>query len=206
MEAFLFKRRRFFCLGKGDKIIIYNMEIEIKAKVNDFKPIKNKLKKLGAKKVGLKHQIDSYYLPNARKFSRAGRRVLRTRYDKLSGKVRLESHFYFNQTTGLEHEVEMADIKTLEKILADLKCKKMAVVEKKRESYHYQNMEIVLDEVKGLGKFMEVEIMGEDSTKNKRKIKDFYKKLGMSSKQFVLGPRYHGMILKRKGYKHHYFK
>lgn len=182
------------------------MEIEIKAKIKDFKPIREKLKKLGAKKVGLKHQIDSYYLPFARKFTRAGRRVLRTRYDKLSGKARLESHFYFNQTTGLEHEVEISDIKTLEKILADLKCKKVAVVEKKREAYHYQNMEIVLDEVKGLGKFMEVEIIGKDSQKNKQKIRNFYKKLGVSAKQFVWGPRYHGMILKKKGYQYHYFK
>jgi len=182
------------------------MEIEIKAKIKDFKPIKNKLKKIGAKRVGLKYQIDTYYLPYARKFSRAGRRVLRTRYDKLSGKARLESHYYFNQTTGLEHEVEVSDIKTLEKILSDLKCKKMAVVEKKREAYHCQNMEIVLDEVKGLGKFMEVEIIGIDSGKNKKKIKDFYKKIGVSPGQFVWGPRYHGMILKRKGYKHYYFK
>lgn len=182
------------------------MEIEIKAKIKDFKSIKEKLKKIGVKGVGLKHQIDSYYLPYARKFSRSGRRVLRTRYDKLSGKARLESHYYFNQTTGLEHEVEVSDIKTLEKILADLKCKKMAVVEKKREAFHYQNMEIVLDGVKGLGKFMEVEIIGEDSRKNKEKIKDFYKKLGISEKQFVWGLKYHGMILKRKGYKYYYFK
>jgi len=182
------------------------MEIEIKAKIKDFKDIKNKLKKLGVIRVGLKHQIDTYYLPYARKFSRVGHRVLRTRYDKFSGKASLESHFYFNQTTGLEHEVEVSDIKTLEKILTDLKCKKVAVVEKKREAYHCQNMEIVLDEVKGLGKFMEVEIIGEDSGKNKKKIKDFYKKLGVSAKQFVWGPRYHGMILKKKGYQYHYFK
>ena len=182
------------------------MEIEIKAKIKDFKSIRNRLKKFGAKKVGLTHQIDNYYLPHARKLTHSGRSILRTRYDELINKARLDYHYYIDKITGAENELEVLDIKILGRILNGLKCKKIATVEKKREIFKYKNMEIVLDNVKGLGKFMEIEIQGKNSKWAKEKIVRFYNKLGISEKQFVWKPRYHGMLMKRKGYKYHYFK
>ncbi|MFH1366508.1 MAG: class IV adenylate cyclase [Patescibacteria group bacterium] len=182
------------------------MEIEIKAKVKDFKAIRSGLNMIRAKRMGLKHQVDTYYLPWARKLSAGGRNSFRTRYDRISGKARLEFHHFYDLISGREDEVEVSDIKTLNKILLNLKCKKLVTVEKKRESFHYKDMEIALDRVKGLGNFIEIEINGRPGRVNEKKLMSVLSKLGVSHEQVISGPKYFSMLLAKKGKKYFYFK
>ncbi|MFA5070602.1 MAG: class IV adenylate cyclase [Patescibacteria group bacterium] len=182
------------------------MEIEIKARAKDLKAVKSRLRKIGARKKVIKHQIDTYYLPQARRFTPLGRGVLRTRYDKISGQARLEYHRYISATAGEENELVVYDYGMLTRILNLLGAKKIVVVEKIREYYIYRNAEICLDKVRGLGNFVEVEIQGKDNQQNNNKILYIFCKLGISQKDFIKHLRYHAMLMKKKGYKHYYFK
>jgi adenylate cyclase class 2 len=181
------------------------MEIEIKAKVKNFKSIRLGLKKIRAKRMGLKYQIDTYYLPWARKLSPLGRNSFRTRYDKISGQARLEFHRFFNLTSAREYEVAVSDIISLNSILVSLKCKKLITVEKERELFQYKNMEITLDRVKGLGNYIEIEISGQPGKAIEEKLIVVLNKIGVKEEQLVTGPKYFSMLMAKKGFKHFYF-
>jgi len=181
------------------------MEIEVKAKVKDFKKIKRQLKKLGAKKIKSQNQVDNYYLPFGCRFNKKGRRLLRTRYNKKTKKMRLEAHRYQDNLSGYEFETEISDKKMMENILKELKFKKVVTVEKNRQTYKYKNINIVLDKVKNLGNFVEVELLGQANQENKNKVLKVIDDLNIPQKNIIWNLRYHAMLMKRRGHKNFYF-
>lgn len=174
------------------------VETEIKIKCPDYKSIEKKIKKLGAKKVGEKRQIDIYYSPEkGPKFVYPHPYKFRLRLNKNKNKARLEFHKSLNKLTAEEYEVEVSDFETMKKILEFLKFRKNAVIDKKRIDYKYKKFNITFDLVKGLGNFMEIELMGGNSKQNEKKIYKFLGKLGIE-KDMVDSRRYLDMLLKRK--------
>lgn len=62
----------------------------------------------------------------------------------------------------IEHEIEIEDIDTLTKILNDLRIDKTITIKKERKSFYIDDLlEVSLDDVDGLGKFVELEIKNE---------------------------------------------
>jgi len=181
------------------------MEIEVKAKVKDFRKVKVRLKKIKAKKIDKQNQVDNYYLPFGCCFNKKGRRLLRTRYNKKTKKMRLEAHRYQDNLSGYEFETEVTDKKMMENILKELKYKKVVTVEKNRQTYKYKNINIVLDKVKNLGNFVEVELLGQANQENKNKVLRVIDDLNISRKNIIWHLRYHAMLMKKKGYDNFYF-
>jgi len=156
-----------------------NIEVEIKTKISkkQFADIKLKLKKI-SKPIKEIHHIDDYYTPKHKDFLKP-----KYPYEWLSvrnrgSKVILNYKCWYpkgvkNTKYCDEYETEVSDIDQLKKIFKVLDIKKIVTVDKKRLSFNYKNkFEIALDEVKGLGFFIEVEAL-----KNKRNLNETHKEL-----------------------------
>lgn len=181
------------------------MEIEIKAKVKDFIDIKKRLKKLKANYVGKKNQVDYYYSLYHRPMGKKKGNVFRVRHDRISGEVRIEFHKPESIYAAEEIELKVHDLKVAQRLLKEMKAKQEFIIDKEREVYKKGKVEIVLDKIKSLGNFIEVEIEGNDTKKNRDELYRVLNLLGITEKQIMLHERYHGMILKKQGKKHAYF-
>ncbi|MBU0963932.1 class IV adenylate cyclase [Patescibacteria group bacterium] len=181
------------------------MEIEIKAKVKDLKKVRRQLIKLGAKPKKKVHQIDAYYSLYKRPFNKKKGSVVRVRHNKNKHQTFFEFDWALNSVAAHEIEIEVSSLENINKILKLMKARKEVVVDKQREYFKKGVLEIVLDRVKGLGDFMEIEIQGKDSKSNRQRIINFYQQIGINKNDFVLGPKYNSMLLAKKGKKYAYF-
>lgn len=181
------------------------MEIEIKAQVKNFIEVKKNLKKIGAKYIGKKNQIDYYYSLYKRPIGKKKGNVMRVRHDRISGETRLEFHKPKNIYAAEEIELKVDSLKIVQRILREMKAKQEFIIDKERLVYKKSKIEIVLDTIKALGTFVEVEIEGKDTKKNREALYTMLDKLGIDKSQIMLHERYHGMILKKRGIKHAYF-
>lgn len=163
-----------------------NIEIEIKVKIDNFDLLKSNLPKFG-KLVKSIRQIDEYYTPCQRDFfaPKNPTEWLRIRinpdraffeYDK---SIDMQEN---GQQDGVqEYETDIKQPDELRKILGFLDFKKVVVVEKQREYWNCENFEVVLDNVKELGCFVEVELKEgcDNGLLGKQKCMEFLGKLGV---------------------------
>ena len=144
-----------------------NIEVEIKVKVDNIEEIKEKVSKIGKLVKAIK-QIDDYYIPVHRDFFANKPQPIehlriRTNPDK--------SVFEYTRTINIkadgdydyaeEYETEISSPEELKKILEFLDFKKFVTVEKNREYWMCGGIEVALDEIKGLGTFVEAEAKGD---------------------------------------------
>jgi len=168
-----------------------NIEVEIKVKVNNLKVIEEKVAKMGKLIKAIK-QIDDYYIPAHRDFfARKPHPVEWLRIRTNPKKIVLEYIKSINpkpngdQDYAKEYETEILNKKELQKILKFLDFKKYVTIEKYREYWMCGNMEVALDDVKGLGTFIEAEAKG--NFKNEKEARKecikFLEKLGIKGVQ-----------------------
>ncbi len=181
------------------------MEIEIKAKIRSVKMMRKRLIALEARPVKKVHQIDWYYSLYKRPLTKRIGSIVRVRQNGIRGLASFEFHSATNFISAEENEVSVSDLKTLKRILKKMKAREEVVVDKHREYFKKGILEIVLDRVKGLGSFIEVEIQGRDTKLNRQRIINFLRHLQIDKKQFVLNEKYNTMLLKKKGKKYAYF-
>ncbi len=134
--------------------------LELKAKLDSFRKIKRILKQINAEYKGVLKQKDTYYKAN--KFLLKLRRV--------NGKYELIK--YIRDEKGKKRwsnfELLFIEGKNPEKYLAEI-LKPEAVVEKTRELYMYKNTRIHLDNVKNLGRFIELETVVDKGKRDAQK-------------------------------------
>ncbi|MBI5037166.1 MAG: class IV adenylate cyclase [Candidatus Kerfeldbacteria bacterium] len=180
------------------------MEIEIKAHIRNRPELERRLKQLGARYVGRKHQVDRYYQPFGLSFTKRSGKILRVRHDYISKETRLELHMSSGRYAATEIEVPVGDEAILRTVLKELRMKEAYAVEKKRRVYRLGKVEIVIDQVKGLGWFVEVEIQGANTKSNQLKLAKALERLGVAradwSKQ-----HYNEMMGSKKGLTYAYF-
>jgi predicted adenylyl cyclase CyaB len=163
------------------------MEIEIRAFIDDFSSIKEILSELGAKKVDetiiediwfCKDHIKSYEETKMNKVGSYGLRfrLQKDRKPQICIKTILNENDH--QVFG-EFETEFENPKEMEKIFQILGFKKFCVVNKKRETYSYENMKINLEDIRGFNPCIEIEIIDhgnfEENKKKMHKITDLLK-------------------------------
>lgn len=89
---------------------------------------------------------------------------LRLRSDE-SGRITYK-HWHFDHEDKSaycdEYETKVASILELKKILIVLNFSSIVTVDKVRKTWRYQDYEIAIDDVAGLGNFVEVEYKGDD--------------------------------------------
>lgn len=164
------------------------LEIEVKAKIRDFETIKNKLIEIGC--VLSLPIIQDDYIYNKKGIdlynNNHGIPVLRIREQK--GKIifTLKKN-RSNELDCIEKEVEVNDRNNLNDIIELLDYEYNVEVHKNRIKTNYKDYEICLDEVDGLGSYIEVEKMSdEDGEKVQNELFDFLQTLGVSKEDRVL--------------------
>jgi adenylate cyclase class 2 len=143
-----------------------NIEIEIQVNIENSQPLNIFLESKGAFK-GEVRQIDEYFSPAHKEFLSVRPVNEWWRLRKTNGNSSWNYKNWYFTKEGKSHycdelETGIEDIEKAKKILEALNFKSLIVVEKMRKIWHYQDYEIALDSIKGLGDFVEIEYIGKD--------------------------------------------
>ncbi|MEO7982790.1 MAG: class IV adenylate cyclase [Bacteroidota bacterium] len=168
------------------------LNVEIKAKCNGTSFARDYLKKSGADFRGVDEQTDTYFtVPNGRLKLREG--TIENNlifYERSNQAGPKNSHFQL---------VKIEDAKGLKEALTKSIGIKV-VVKKKREIYYIKNVKFHIDEVPGLGSFVEIEagnIQADLSQEDLKKQCDFYmQELGIKVENLI-DVSYSDMLLDR---------
>jgi predicted adenylyl cyclase CyaB len=154
-------------------------EVELKFRIKDEKEIKKKLHKMGFKRKRRETHID---IPLSQVYNQLIKSWVRIRYFPSSKKLKItvkEKPELINRLDIIRDEVEFSvneNMETIKKFFKLLGYIPMGVVEKSRELFTKDNVYVVIDKVKGLGIFLEIEVKDKDE-KNAMKKLIKYKKL-----------------------------
>lgn len=162
------------------------MEIEIKVKVKDPENLRKMLEKKQFKLEGTGTNKDTYYTIKHRDFM-ATKECLRVRdmpekkkvvitYKPASSKAMIQEKMIWKK----ELETTVGSAEVIEGILEAIDAIKLVVVEKMRESYVKEDIHATIDQVKGVGCFMEIEKMSNDVEKTKRELWTLLGELGFT--------------------------
>jgi len=150
------------------------MEIEVKFRV-DFEDARRRIEKLGAEFVREETQEDVYFdvpLPN----------LLRVRKVENLGKAFLTYKLIEDPGRNEEFdeiEVEVSDFDDTVEILRRLGFEEDVVVRKRRLVYRLGRVTFELNDVEGLGGFLDLEVMGDDVKEAKKLIWETASRLGL---------------------------
>lgn len=154
--------------------------IELKAKITDPEKIRKQLLELGAKHIRTTHQIDTYFN------NINGRLKLRETEDKSV----LVFYKRQNRTQIKKSYVKIVDINNANNIksaLSDTLGVKV-IVDKVREIYMWNDVQVHIDTVKDLGHFLEFEYTvkaPDEISKMRRKLKKMMIQLGINHKDLI---------------------
>jgi adenylate cyclase class 2 len=164
-------------------------EIEILVELKtDFEIAKSMLGKFEFK--GAKKTIDTYYFDPLRetlkpdvhnKLMECCR--IREKADKYYVAYKVDKYDGLNWIYSDEYETEFEDLKALQHVFLHLGLKPLLTIDNTKYIYKNDQYEIVLEDVKDLGYFLEVEAIDEDENKSieeiKKNISDFIQSLGL---------------------------
>lgn len=163
-------------------------EIEVKAKVSNFEGIRSALSGLGCVFSEPQIQKDRIYLPEGVEFpdKTVGTLFLRIRNSNGKHILTLKKQLG-TENENIEHELAIDNPEEANEMAKLLGFHEVLTVSKQRIKCKYQDMEICLDEIEGLGSFVEAEKMtDEDDTQKVRKeLFEFLKTLGIREEDEV---------------------
>lgn len=163
-----------------------NIEIEITVNIEKSKPLTDFLEK-NAEFKKEKHQVDEYFSPAHCNFIevRPVKEWLRLRDEDGKYSINYKNWHYEDDPEKSfycdEYETKIEDLDKIKKILETLDFKSLVKVDKIRRTWIYQDYEIDVDLVKGLGDFVEIEYIGKkemDAKKTTAEMINFLKKIG----------------------------
>jgi adenylate cyclase class 2 len=163
------------------------IEVEVKAKIESFEEIEEKLSQLGAVKTKKEFQEDIYFNSPIVDFAQTDE-ALRIRTTKEDEDTKIFITYKGpkidkSSKTRKEIEMEIEDSEKCADIFKQIGFKQVRAVRKNRQYYTYKNFEISLDDVEGLEPYMEIEIGledGEDYSEAQNKIFELFEKLGIT--------------------------
>ncbi len=163
------------------------LEIELKVRVDSLDPIRQNLKDRHAEFKGKQHEHDIYYNAPHRDFGSTDE-ALRVRYTDgpalVTYKGKKLREYGLKAREELNTAVESGEI--FEQILDRLGFTRTAEVNKWRENYRLGNASFALDQVDGLGTFVEIEIMAETNGADATgQIQKFAKEMGISGEPIL---------------------
>jgi predicted adenylyl cyclase CyaB len=156
--------------------------IEIKARIENPSQIRDRIKSLDHKSVGLDHQIDTYFNTSNGRF--------KLRESSLSGPYLI---FYIRENlsgpkSSIYQKLPVEDAEGLKNLLEKMQGIH-TIVEKKREIYLYENVRIHLDDVLNLGSFLEFEAVMDEKYNNRetelKKVEYLMKSLGITDENLI---------------------
>lgn len=177
-----------------------NIEVEIRARLDDISGFKNRIEKFGAKPISSLYMCDIYFCKKTAKkvedveMDEVGSYSLRLRKLKQGNN---KDKFTINTKTITnhgdhnaweEHEAEVSDFSEAAKIFNTTEFKPFFKLEKERFVYVLDNMEICVEDIVDFGGAVEIEIMcsnDEEVAEAKQKIKSFLHKCGINDANIV---------------------
>jgi adenylate cyclase, class 2 len=168
------------------------LNVEIKAKCNDPSHVRHYLQTNGAIYKGLDEQTDTYFnVSNGRLKLREGNIENNLIwYERVNEAGPKNSHF---------HLVKIEDAKGLKEVLIKSTGEKV-VVRKRREIYYIGNVKFHIDEVPGLGSFIEIEagnILADISQEQLKEQCDLYMKALNVRQEDLVNISYSDMLLEK---------
>lgn len=169
------------------------LNVEIKAIVNDPSFVRNYLVDHSAIFKGIDEQTDTYFNVNT------GRLKLR------EGNIENNLIFY-NRTNQAGpksshfHLVKIEDAKGLKEVL-ERSCGVKMIVRKRREIYYIDNVKFHIDDVPGLGSFIEIEAGNILANKTEAELLDqcnFYLKEFGTKEEDLIAESYSDMLMKKQ--------
>jgi adenylate cyclase class 2 len=137
-------------------------EIEIKARVKDKQTLLQKIKQLGITLGEPKTHHDVVFCKPGQKDYEKGSIWLRIRTENDSKVIWTLKGDTGRKLDSIEHEVEVSDGEELEKMLKLMGNELYSDLTKTRQKAKYGEIEICVDDVEGLGIFIEAEKLFED--------------------------------------------
>jgi len=176
------------------------IEIEVKVRA-DHSKVRSILKNIGATKIGVENQSDSYFAAPHRDFAKTDE-ALRIR--SLEGQAVLTYKGpKIDKVSKTREELETpVDEAATTKILHALGFSDAGIVRKKREVFSSGEITVCLDAVEGLGEFLEVEIVAENEKEldiSRRKLFEFLKQFGAGEKDSIRTSYLEMVLEKNKG-------
>ncbi len=140
------------------------IEVEIQVQIENTKKLLAFLKRNG-KFLGEKHQVDKYFIPAHRDFTKMRPVNEWLRLRDSSGKFSINYKNWHREKDGRSHfcdeyESVVENFEQLENIFKAINIKPLVIVDKLRKIWLYKDFEIAIDSVKGLGDFVEIEYKG----------------------------------------------
>lgn len=163
------------------------IEVESKIKISNPDAIRKKARLVGKYK-GKQNKIDDYYtLESLEKYPRKSLRVR-----KLDGHYQINFKQWRPYIKGVhakkETEFNVSDIQGFLDLIQDFGFKKWIRKEKETELYEVEkNLHIELNNVKGLGWFVEVECLSDSKhvDQSRNKVLEVFERLGLDSKETI---------------------
>ena len=139
------------------------IEVEIKAKINDPGSIRSNLEKLGCIHFDNQIQSDTYYNASegGRDFARTDEALRIRRIGEISFITYKGPKIHTLSKSRKEIEIEIKDPTGAAEMFTALGFTQVMTVIKSRDIYRLDQYEISLDNVKGLGDFLEIETTAE---------------------------------------------
>ncbi len=172
------------------------LEIEIKSRCDNPDYVVSLLEKMNSDHKGKKIQKDTYFNHPSRDFARTDE-ALRIRH--VSGKNILTykgPKLGERSKTRFEQEVMIEDYGSMEKILFKLGFVESGRVEKTRDVYKIGDIEVCIDNVPGLGIFVELEKIAASREEVEKELFSLAESLGLNEFE---RKSYLEMLLEKKG-------
>jgi adenylate cyclase class 2 len=173
------------------------VEVELKYALPDPSALKAKLEALGAVAGPESHQVDVYYNPPHKNFLEHGPHQitewLRIRTDKERGGSFNYKLWHpvdaFPKTHATEYESTVGDVEAVRLALEALGFTPIVTVDKRREAWMVDDIEVAFDTVENLGQFVEFEYKGDavDEVAATARLKEF-----IASLEVQLGEQSYG--------------
>lgn len=163
-------------------------EIEVKAKIFDKDKLLAKIQNLVGVLSEPIRQVDRVFLPLGCSLDDKLKGISVLRIRKNNDKILFTlKQSQANDLACLERELEISDEKIMLEIIELLNFYKVVEVNKMRRKCRYNDYEICLDQVEGLGDFIEVEKMtDQDVVQTQEELFTFLESLGVKREDRVL--------------------
>lgn len=163
------------------------IEVEIKMVCHSFTEIIGILEERKAIKKKASRQIDIYFNAPDRDINETNE-YIRLRFAKDNSEGIFAYHKNISDGINEEKEVPIGNVEVFIDILQVLGFKRLGTIDKDRITYDLDGFNVVLDDVKGIGKFVEIETLCDDEKEvetKKQECISFMNKLGLSKENMV---------------------
>ncbi|MEA3515366.1 MAG: class IV adenylate cyclase [Nanoarchaeota archaeon] len=169
------------------------MEYERKATLKNKQKVMEYIKSKGFAASKHSHQIDTYFSkPNREDFID---KYLRIRQDLINKKNSIDYHIVRSDTATEEFESDIDNAEVLIHILKGIGMELLCIVDKDRNTFRKDNILIVIDHVKDLGDFIEIEVDADNEADAEKIIYGIFTELEINSDDIISGKGYPDLLL-----------